>query len=87
MTELLSDPLANVVFWTAVGAAAIAVVIYIIGKIRSETAQHEPTASELMSKFREIHAKGGLSDEEFRTIKTRLAGQLENELKDNGGTG
>jgi uncharacterized membrane protein len=44
-------------------------------------------SSAMMSKFRELHAEGGLSDEEFRTIKTKLAGELKAELKDNSGTG
>jgi hypothetical protein len=41
----------------------------------------------MMSKFRELHAEGGLSDEEFRTIKTKLASELKAELKDNSGAG
>ena len=49
--------------------------------------QQEPTASELMSKFRELHSRGELSDAEFRTIKTTLAARLQEELKDNGETG
>ena len=39
--------------------------------------------SEMMSNFRELHAEGGLSDEEFRTIKTQLSGQISSELRDN----
>ena len=36
--------------------------------------------SDLISKFRDLHAEGGLSDEEFRTIKTKLADELRTEL-------
>jgi uncharacterized membrane protein len=87
MAELWNDPIAQIVIWGAVFAMVVAVGVYLIGKIRGESAQQEPTASELLSKFRELHSRGGLSDAEFRTIKTNLAAQMQEELKDNGETG
>jgi len=68
-------------------AVFIVTAIYVLGLIRDKAAQQEPTASELLSKFRESHSRGGLSDEEFRTIKTTLAARIQAELKDNGETG
>ena len=59
--------------WTAALALMTTFAAYFIGKIRAKTLQHEPTALELMSKFRELHSQGELSDAEFRTIKTILA--------------
>jgi hypothetical protein len=85
--QLFEDPIAGLVLWGAIGAIAIAVGAYVIGKIRAEPAQKEPDASEWMSKFRDLHSKGELTDAEFRTIKTTLATQLQEELKDNGETG
>lgn len=87
MQRLLEAGPEGLVVRVAILAAAIAVVIYTIGKIRDEPLQHEPAASKLMSKFRELHSQGELSDTEFRTIKTVLATQLQDELKDNGETG
>jgi len=87
MPEILQDPVAEWVLWGAGLAMAVAIAIYVIGRIRAEPAQHEPTASELISKFRELHSRGELSDAEFRTIKTTLAAQLDEELKDNGEKG
>lgn len=75
------------VLWCAVGAVLVGVAAYVLRKIRSRAAQNEPTASELMSKFRELHSQGKISDAEFRTIKTTLAARLQQELKDNGETG
>jgi len=75
------------VLWAAILAALVAVAIYVIKKVRAKAIQKEPTASELLSKFRELHSRGELSDAEFRTIKTTLASQLHEELKDNGQTG
>lgn len=87
MPEIFADPVAEWVLWIAVLAALVAVAVYVIGRIRGGAAQHEPTASELMSKFRELHTRGELSDAEFRTIKTTLAVHLDAELKDNGEKG
>ena len=70
----------------AVLAIMIAIAAYVISKIRAETLQREPPASELLSKFREMHSRGVLTDAEFRTIKTALAEQLQKELKDNSET-
>jgi len=85
--RVFEDPVKELVFWATIGAIMIAVLAYIIGKIRAESTQQEPGASELMSKFRDLHSKGELSDAEFRTIKTALAVQMQEELKDNGDTG
>ena len=63
------------------------VAAYVIRKTRAETVQHEPPDSELLSKFRESHRRGDLNDAEFRTIKTTLAEEPHNELRDDGQTG
>ena len=77
--------------WSVLGIGALAVLVavacYVIGKIRPKPAQKEHRASEWLTKYRELHSKGGLSDEEFRTIKTKLAEQLQDELNDNGENG
>ena len=73
------------VLWLTVLAMMLAVAWYVIGKIRPKAVQKEHTASEWLSKYREMHAEGKLSDEEFRTIKTTLAGQLQDELNRSGG--
>lgn len=85
--RIFEDPIAELVVWAALGAMAIAVAAYVIGKIRAEPAQNEPDASDLMSKFRDLHSRGELTDAEFRTIKTTLAGRLQEELKDSDETG
>lgn len=40
--------------------------------------------SELLTKFREMHSRGTLSDAEYRTIKLKLASQIESELNPSG---
>lgn len=76
-----------IVLWVAVLAALVAVAAYVIGKIRPKPVQKEPTASQWLSKYRDLHSQGKITDEEFRTIKTTLAEQLQDELNDNGETG
>jgi hypothetical protein len=68
-------------------AALICLAKYVLRKIRAETVQHELSTEELLSKFRESHERGDLSDSEFRTIKTTLAEKLQNELRDDGQMG
>lgn len=72
------------ILWLALLAAGLTIACYVIEKIRPKPVQKEPEASKWLSKYRELHAKGGLSDEEFRTIKTTLTTQLQDELRDNG---
>ncbi len=60
--------------WIAVLAILVAIAWYVIGKIRPKTVQKERTASQWLSKYRELHSQGELSDEEFRTIKTNVGG-------------
>jgi hypothetical protein len=69
----------------AAGLAAIAVLIgagiLLMVKLRGRVNRNPNIASEAMSNFREIHSQGGLSDKEFRNIKTLLADRLEGELR------
>jgi hypothetical protein len=68
-------------------AAIAALTLYFGRKVRAGGGEAEPTASGLLSKFREMHSRGVLSDAEFRRVKTSLSTRLGDELKDNGETG
>jgi uncharacterized membrane protein len=69
------------VFWMG-GVILLALVgAFIIGKLRSKLRESESGANDLMTNFRELHARGDLSDEEYRTIKASLAARLQKELK------
>jgi len=87
MERLLQAGADRTIASIALLAVFIATALYVLGLIRDKAAQQEPTASELLSKFRESHSEGGLSDEEFRTIRTTLAARIQEEVKDNGETG
>jgi hypothetical protein len=81
MAKFLTSPAANVVLALAALGVLVALGVYLIGRVRQDVTGDAPGASELLSKFRELHSQGGLSDKEYRTIKAMLAERLEHELK------
>lgn len=67
--------------------ALAAVALAIARRFRGRSAQDKLDRHQMMSNFRELYDRGGLSDEEFRTIKAKLATELKAELKDTSGAG
>ncbi|HEX3998276.1 MAG TPA: hypothetical protein VHX65_06995 [Pirellulales bacterium] len=92
MSNWLANPLVHalaskVLLWCTVLALLVVLAVYVLGKFRGSAEEEHLGASELLSKFRELHSQGGLSDEEFRTIKTLLAKKLQRQLKNSGEKG
>lgn len=58
--------------------------VYVVLKVRRELKETAPGASDMLVNFRELRSQGELSEQEFRTIKTLLADEVEKELKDHG---
>ena len=83
MTSLFSHPLAQATLWFAVIFAISALAVLALRKWRGSAYEGQPKPSELLTKFRELHGRGTLSDDEYRTIKTTLARQVNAELKEN----
>jgi hypothetical protein len=83
MPELFRHPLSQAALLFAVIFALLALAIIALRRFRGSTAEGQQPASELLTKFREIHGRGGLSDDEYRTIKTKLAAQIEAEINSN----
>lgn len=84
---LWDDPLVNLMIWMGVLALLVACGTLVLARLHAETVKKERTASELMSKCREMYSRGGLTDEEFRTIKTHLSARLQEELREDGPAG
>jgi hypothetical protein len=76
----LTQSLLQVVLWSAVALAVSALAIAAVRRWRGDANDGQPQANELLTKFRDVHLQGGLSDDEYRTIKTKLATQLDAEL-------
>ncbi|WP_146591908.1 hypothetical protein [Posidoniimonas polymericola] len=70
-------PVTEAALLFAVVLAAAGGLFWLMKRLRDVEAEDTPTASDMLTNFRELHSQGGLSDEEYRTIKTTLAGQLE----------
>jgi len=86
MTELFRHPLFQAALWFAVIFALSALTVLALRRWRGGAFEAQPTVSDLLTKFRELHGQGSLSDDEYRTIKTKLARQLESELRENDET-
>ena len=87
MPEFLQSTPAQIVFWIAVTAIAVATGIYAVGRVRVGMRTTETPVSDMLTNFRELHSRGELSDGEYRTIKATLSARLEQELKDSGKEG
>ncbi len=82
MAEFLSSPLASVVFLFALTGVLIAIGIFIISKVRAGIHERDPDASEHLTEFRELYARGELDEAEYKTIKATLTTRLQKELKE-----
>ncbi|MCE9553006.1 MAG: hypothetical protein K8T91_06465 [Planctomycetes bacterium] len=63
-------------------AAMTAIGALVLSKFRGAAEKDRFEASDTLTKFRELHSQGQLSDEEFRTIKAKLTAELRRELRD-----
>ena len=82
----LTYSLLQIALWIAVALGLTALAVVALRKWRDVSNDAQPTSNELLTKFREVHCRGGLSDDEYRTIKTKLAREIETELKGNDET-
>jgi hypothetical protein len=82
MPEFLSHPLFLAILGLTAMIALSARAILWLRKWRGDAANDQLSASELLTKFREMHLRGSLSADEYRTIKTKLAMQMGAELSD-----
>jgi hypothetical protein len=61
-------------------ALALLFGLYALHMWRTKFAKKRSPASELITNFRRIYTRGGLSDAEYRNIKSQLARRLRAEL-------
>jgi uncharacterized membrane protein len=66
----------------AVVFVLMAIGIVVVRRFRDSKDDDMAESSSMMTKFRDLHDEGGLSDDEFRTIKSKLATKLRAEMKD-----
>jgi hypothetical protein len=80
--ELWSIPYGWLVVYGAAAAVGTVVGFFLIGKFRHGFRTSDQGSSQLLDNFRDLHSRGQLSDEEYRNIKSKLAAQLRNELRE-----
>jgi uncharacterized membrane protein len=80
---LLGEPL-KLVFWLGLLCVILVIAYYVIERVRRKTLAkaNEPLASQFLTEFGKMYAKGMISNDEYGTIKEILSRQLQNELKD-----
>jgi uncharacterized membrane protein len=61
--------------------------VLVLRSFRGRNTDDEPATSRMLTNFEELHGRGVLSDQEFRTIKTVLASKLHDELSNTGDEG
>jgi uncharacterized membrane protein len=86
MPDFFSHPLSHAALWFAVIFALLALAVLAMRSLRGDSADDRLSSSELLTKFRELHARGSLSEDEYRTIKTKLATQPDQALNKNDKT-
>jgi uncharacterized membrane protein len=75
------EAVARVLFWLAVIVFLLAGLVYLMRHLRDHEENEGTGTGDLMTSFRDIHARGQLSDEEYRAIKSRLSTRMQGELK------
>lgn len=71
MPDFLATPTVQAGVSVLVLCILIATSFYVVASFRDYAAQDQETADEMLANLREMHLKGDISDEEFRTIKLR----------------
>src|SRR5262245_43734358 len=80
--SILQDNLPQIMLWVGVGVVLLAVGVFIIRRFPKSAANDKPPTSDMLDAMRDLHARGQLSDDEYRSIKTKLATRLKRELAD-----
>jgi hypothetical protein len=80
MAEFLRSTPAQVVIWVAVLLMVAAFGVYFALLVRNRGGQSGAPSSDMLADFRDLHDRGGLSETEFKKIKSVLGEKLQDEL-------
>ncbi len=83
--DFLSTPTAQSILLVAVLLVMMASSFYALRRLRDQINEAPSAASERLTNYREMHQRGDISDSEYRTIKSLLAEELQEELSNAGG--
>jgi uncharacterized membrane protein len=74
--------LAQTIALLVISLIVLILIIHFMRKFRDRTGNDRENTHSMLSNFREMHSEGGLSDDEFRKIKTDMSTQLGGTVKD-----
>lgn len=83
MYEFLQSTSTQAVIWGAVLLIMCAIGAYVVMFFRNHGSETRSSASDTLSSFRDLQSKGGISQSEFREIKSVLGAKLQDELDSN----
>ena len=84
------DFLLAVMPWTILLFAilvAMAIGVHVLGKWRDHGGNDREDRASVLTNFQEMYERGEVSEEEFREIKSQLAGKVPAKLNDSDDTG
>lgn len=81
MREFLTTTTAQAVIWVSILLILVVAGVYVAKFFRDRGGKNEVSASQLMTRFRDLHERGDLSPTEFRQIKSVLKPRLEEEAR------
>ena len=87
MLELFRGDYAQLIIGALVLLVLVGIGSLLIKKARLDEEDSSSGTHSMMSEFREAHARGELSDEEYRNIKQTLAAKLREEFEDRDSAG
>ncbi len=70
----------QITVWGGLGVLLVALAVYLIRRFPKGAGDDKLATSDMMDAFRDLHGRGQLSDDEYRSIKTKLASRLKAEL-------
>jgi uncharacterized membrane protein len=79
--EVFRDYLPELTAGLAILFVIVLLGAYFLRRFRDHDGDDENEPGQLLTKFGEMHSRGDLSETEYRTIKTVLATEVQNELK------
>jgi uncharacterized membrane protein len=77
MTDFFATPTVQAGIAVLILCVLIALAFYLLSSFRDYTAQDTESTREALIKLQEMHRRGDISDEEFRTMKARTQQQLD----------
>ena len=79
--EVFGNYLPELTAGLAILCVIVLLGVYLLRKFRDRAGDDESEPGQLLTKFGEMHSRGDLSETEYRTIKTVLATEVQDELK------